>query len=70
MHLISLKPQTIRLNGTRVRFDEGESIHTENSYKFSIEEFQQLAARAGFQPANVWTDPENLFSLHYLTVAP
>jgi dimethylhistidine N-methyltransferase len=69
MHLVSLKTQTIRLNGTAVRFDEGESIHTENSYKFSIEEFQQLAARAGFEPVQVWTDRKKLFSLHYLTVA-
>ena len=70
MHLISLKPQTVRLNGASVRFDEGESIHTENSYKFSIKEFQQLAVGAGFQPTKVWTDPLSLFSLHYLTVGP
>jgi dimethylhistidine N-methyltransferase len=68
MHLVSLKSQTVRLNGTGVRFDEGESIHTENSYKFSIDEFQQLAGRAGFQPTRVWTDHKKLFSLHYLTV--
>jgi len=69
MHLVSLKPQTVRFNGTHVRFAEGESIHTESSYKFGIKEFQQLAARAGFQPTKVWTDPKRLFSLHYLSVA-
>jgi dimethylhistidine N-methyltransferase len=68
MHLVSLKPQTVQLNGSRIRFDEGETIHTENSYKFSIAEFQQIARQAGFQPVQVWTDSDNLFSLHDLTV--
>ena len=69
MHLVSLKDQTVGLNGSRIRFREGETIHTENSYKFSIEEFHGLATQAGFEPVEVWTDPDRLFSLHYLTVA-
>ena len=68
MHLVSLKEQTVRLNGSGIRFREGETIHTENSYKFSVEEFRGLALRAGFEPVEVWTDPERLFSLHFLTV--
>ncbi len=66
MHLESLKTQQIQLNGAVIGFQEGETIHTENSYKYSIPEFQQLAAEMGFQPERVWTDPERLFSLHYL----
>ncbi len=69
MHLVSLTPQTVRLNGASVRFAAGETIHTENSYKFNIDEFRHLARRAGFEPTGVWTDREKLFSLHYLTVA-
>ena len=67
MHIVSLKNQAAQLNGTSIRFDEGETIHTENSYKFTIEEFQRLAENAGFEPVKAWTDPDNLFSLHYLT---
>ena len=40
----------------RFGFARGESIHTENSYKYSIAEFQALAAQAGFRGAKVWTD--------------
>ena len=69
MHLVSLKDKTVGLNGSTIRFREGETIHTENSYKFSVEEFHALAARAKFRPVDVWTDPDRLFSLHYLTVA-
>jgi dimethylhistidine N-methyltransferase len=68
MHLVSLRDQVVRLNGTRIAFSKGETIHTENSYKYGIEEFRALAARAGFTSANVWTDPGQLFSIHYLTV--
>jgi dimethylhistidine N-methyltransferase len=68
MHLVSLNDQQVRFNGTSVPFRSGETIHTENSYKFDIEEFHALAAEAGFRPERVWTDPRHLFSLHYLTV--
>jgi uncharacterized SAM-dependent methyltransferase len=42
-------------------------IHTENSYKYNIVEFHELAQKAGFLPTKVWTDESNLFSVHYLT---
>jgi dimethylhistidine N-methyltransferase len=67
MHLASLAKQTVNVGNHRFGFERGETIHTENSYKYSIEEFQELAARAGFKPAKVWTDPAQLFSLHGLT---
>jgi dimethylhistidine N-methyltransferase len=69
MHLVSRRRQQLRLNGAQFEFEEGESIHTENSYKYSIEEFHALARQAGYKPETFWTDTEQLFSVHYLTVA-
>ena len=68
MHIESLRSQTVRLDGASISFTKGETIHTENSYKYSIEEFRELAGRAGFDPTQVWTDADRLFSLHYLTL--
>jgi len=69
MHLVSLARQTVNVGEHRFAFDAGESIHTENSYKYSIAEFQGLAAKAGFKGAKVWTDRRGLFSLHGLVAA-
>lgn len=68
MHLESVKAQTVTIGGHAIGFREGETLHTENSYKYSIREFQQLAAGAGLEPRGCWTDPDNLFSVHYLAV--
>lgn len=69
MHLISRRPQTIVVDEHAFHFEEGETIHTENSYKYSIEEFQSLARRAGYRPQRVWTDRDRLFSVHFLRPA-
>jgi dimethylhistidine N-methyltransferase len=69
MHLISRTSQEVKVAGERFTFREGESIHTENSYKYSIEGFRDLACTAGLEPEQVWTDPEDLFSVHGLRVA-
>ena len=69
MHLESLAEQSAHLDGTVISFRKGETIHTENSYKYSIEEVRTLAAAAGFQTAHIWTDPRDLFGVFYLTVA-
>ena len=66
MHLVSRMAQQINLLGQTFDFAGGETIHTENSYKYSVEEFRDLAARAGFTTDTVWTDDDNLFSLHLL----
>lgn len=66
MHLISRKPQTVTVSGQSFTFAEGETLHTENSHKFTVEGFRMLARRAGFRPGPVWTDREQLFSLHWL----
>jgi uncharacterized SAM-dependent methyltransferase len=64
MHLASLKAQTVRILDQSVSFRAGESIHTESSYKYSIERFQALARGAGWKLQESWTDPEKMFSVH------
>lgn len=66
MHLVSRLPQVVTIEGERFRFQKGETIHTENSYKYTIEGFQALAGRAGFEARSCWTDTDGLFSVHYL----
>jgi dimethylhistidine N-methyltransferase len=66
MHLVSQCEQTVHLAGEVFTFGADETIHTENSYKYGVEQFRGLAARAGFAPEAVWTDPQGLFSVHLL----
>jgi len=68
MHLVSEAKQTVRLGRRSFSFAKGETIHTENSYKYGIDEFQDLARAAGFVAERVWTDANRLFSIHYLEV--
>lgn len=68
MHLKSLKDQKVQIGDREFSFAEGETIHTESSYKYSQEEFQELAQKAGFTPTQVWMDSEQLFSLYYLSI--
>lgn len=68
MHLESLRQQQLVIGNRTFAFRRRETIHTENSYKYSIGEFQDLARNAGFDPRTCWTDPQDLFSVHYLTV--
>jgi dimethylhistidine N-methyltransferase len=70
MHLVSRGAQTVRLSGNLFAFQEGESIHTENSQKFTIEGFRALARSTGFEPGPVWTDEAKLFSVHWLESSP
>jgi dimethylhistidine N-methyltransferase len=67
MHLVSQCAQVIGIGSRRFTFSPGETLHTENSCKYRLEEFQALARRAGFHPAAAWTDKDRLFSVHYLT---
>ena len=69
MHLESLYSQFVHVAGRRFDFAPGETIHTEISCKYSIAEFQELGKRAGFTPEKVWTDPEQLFSVHGMVAA-
>jgi dimethylhistidine N-methyltransferase len=67
--LISLANQSVTLDGRRFDFAQGEPLHIENSWKYSIDGFQTMARRAGFSPVQVWTDGHALFSVHLLEVA-
>ena len=66
IHLRSLKDQAVRLGDHAFAFAGGERMHVEHSYKYSVEQFQALAREAGFEPAAVFTDKAELFSVHYL----
>lgn len=66
MHLMSRRRQQVALDGRLFELDEGETLHTENSYKFTIDGLRALALRAGFRPGPVWTDEDRLFSVHWL----
>ncbi|MTW19658.1 L-histidine N(alpha)-methyltransferase [Allochromatium palmeri] len=68
MHLVSRGNQRVRVAGQVFDVRLGESIHTENSYKYGIEDFQRLARSAGFVSEQVWTDAGELFSVHCLRV--
>ena len=69
MHLVSAQAQTVRCNGSHIAFDKGETIHTENSYKYTLEGFTALAAKAGLRLERSWLDDDELFSVHYLSAA-
>lgn len=68
MHLVSECDQTVRIDDVAFRFRRGESIHTENSYKYTPGEFRRLAVAGGFTPVASWTDPDELFAIHALKV--
>jgi dimethylhistidine N-methyltransferase len=69
MHLVSLARQTVDIGDYRFGFDVGESIHTENSCKYSVEEFRALALAAGFRTEKVWKDAKGYFGLFGLAAA-
>lgn len=66
MHLVSRHHQTVRVAGRSFHFAAGESVHTESSYKFDIDEFHETAREAGFAPEGLWLDDERLFGVHLL----
>lgn len=66
MRLISLEKQAVHIAGKRIELDKGEFIVTEHSHKYSTDQFETLAALAGFALGKMWTDPAQLFSVQYL----
>ncbi len=66
MHLVSRRAQTTHLDGRTIQFEPGETIHTENSYKYTEAGFRAIAEAAGWRCERMWTDPARLFSLHLL----
>jgi uncharacterized SAM-dependent methyltransferase len=69
MHLASLKRQKVKVAGESIDFRAGETIHTENSYKYSVESLGALARGTGWRPAGVWTDERRYFSIQAFTLA-
>jgi L-histidine Nalpha-methyltransferase len=65
IYVRSLVDQDASIAGRRIVFAADELIHTEYSYKYAVPEFRALAARTGFRPVDTWTDPAELFSVHY-----
>ncbi len=66
MQLVSRRAQAVHLDGATLRFEAGEPLRTEYCHKYRIADFGALAREAGWASVDVWTDPEALFSLHYL----
>lgn len=66
MYLKSLKNSTYDVLGETVTFEKGELVHTEHSYKYSIEGIAALAQDSGFLLKHSWTDNKDLFSVNYL----
>jgi dimethylhistidine N-methyltransferase len=69
MHLESTVDQTVHIDGHAFDFRAGETIHTENSYKYAIEDFHRVAGGAGWRAQQHWTDADSLFSIHLLAAA-
>ena len=69
MHLIAKKAQTVRILGRSFSFRAGDTIHTECSYKYSLDRFTALARGAGWTPRESWTDAAGMFSVHALVAA-
>jgi dimethylhistidine N-methyltransferase len=63
MHLASLKRQKVRVAGETIDFRAGETIHTENSYKYSIDSLNALAGGVGWKQIQAWTDPKKYFAV-------
>ncbi len=68
MHLVSLQQQLVHVDGHVFQFNKGHSILTEYSHKYTVEHFELLAKKAGFQGVKTWIDEKQLFSVHYLRV--
>jgi dimethylhistidine N-methyltransferase len=69
MHLESTVDQTVRIDGHAFDFRAGETIHTENSYKYAVDDFHRVAGGAGWRALRHWTDADDLFSIHLLAAA-
>jgi L-histidine N-alpha-methyltransferase len=64
MHLVSRKAQTVSVSGRRFDFRDGETIHTENSYKHGVLRFQALARRAGWKTHRLWNARDSGFTVY------
>jgi uncharacterized SAM-dependent methyltransferase len=65
MHLESVREQVVDLGSVKRRFARGETIHTENSYKYSAPEFERLLADSGFATVHKWSSPDDAYFVFY-----
>lgn len=65
MHLEARRAVTVHWDGGERRFAQGERLHTENSYKYSVDRFDALLRAAGFASTQHWTDPKRWFALFW-----
>ncbi|MBP7566216.1 MAG: L-histidine N(alpha)-methyltransferase [Burkholderiaceae bacterium] len=70
MHLMSRRRQTVSVGGEPFVFEHGQTLHTENSHKFTTEGLNALARQAGWRPGPVWSDPAGRFGVHWLDAPP
>lgn len=68
MHLMSKISQDVQVENQSFHFQAGETIHTENSHKYSQEDFEKLAHKGGFKIQKTWIDDQELFALYYLII--
>lgn len=68
LHIVSLQNQTVHIDNTEILFKKGESIWTEVSHKYNLDDIEQMATRSGFEVEQVWIDGEDRFSVSYLRV--
>jgi len=68
MHLVSLKPQRVSIAGVTVQFEEGETIHTENSHKYTLQSLESMLTHAGFESRQYWTDNNKHYALCYAEI--
>jgi uncharacterized SAM-dependent methyltransferase len=68
MHLVSTRDQVVHAAGKAFRFREEEMIHTEDSYKYSLQTFGRLTSQAGFRLSRQWIDAKQYFAVQHMTV--
>ena len=68
MHLESMEAQIVTIGEQAISFKAGESIHTENSHKYDVPHFTEIANQAGFNIKQYWQDSKKYFNIFYLTV--
>ena len=68
MHLVSLKDQSVSVAGNKIDFREGETIHTENSHKYTVAGFHELLRETGFRALKHWTDRDQHYAVHYAQI--
>ncbi len=69
MHLESLCEETVHVDGKAFEFRASETIHIENSCKYTVDEFRSMGRAAGFKPEKIWIDQDLMFGVHAMTGA-